>query len=73
MDTALTPRGENRSRKVECLVEPTGVEPVQTYLHAGGLQPLELANAQELHQTLYELAPREGFEPPYRSRRATSG
>lgn len=31
------------------LVGAVGVEPTQTYLYAGGLQPLELTNAQHTH------------------------
>ena len=31
------------------LVDAVGVEPTQSYLCAGGLQPLELANAQHIH------------------------
>lgn len=31
------------------LVDAVGVEPTQTYLYAGGLQPLELSNAQHIH------------------------
>ena len=41
------------------MVGATGVEPVQTYLYAGGLQPLELTNAQHTH--VLERVP--GFEP----------
>ena len=36
------------------LVDAVGVEPTQSYLCAGGLQPLELANAQHIHN-LYTL------------------
>jgi hypothetical protein len=32
------------------LVDAVGVEPTQSYLSAGGLQPLELANAQHIHK-----------------------
>ena len=42
------------------LVDAVGVEPTQSYLSAGGLQPLELANAQHIH---YKLALSTGIEP----------
>ncbi len=49
---ALTPQGENHLFDINCFVDATGVEPVQSYLCAGGLQPLELADAQHVHKAI---------------------